>query len=66
MFWKLDLRPSSLEWLRLALSKGHNRVSVSLPLHLRMEEDPVSETSGYLVILDFQMMDKVQKPISSQ
>jgi hypothetical protein len=33
------------QWLRLALSKGPNRVGVSL--HLRTETDPVSETSYF-------------------
>jgi hypothetical protein len=37
-----------------------------LPLHLRTEADPFSEMLCYLVILDFRMMDKVQKPISSK
>jgi hypothetical protein len=45
---------------------GTNTVGVSLPLHLRTEADPVSETSCYLLILDFRTMDKVQKPVSSQ
>jgi hypothetical protein len=55
------------DWLLwLALSKGPNRVGVSLPFHLRTEADPASETSCYLVILDFQTVDEVQKPISSQ
>ena len=31
----------------------------------RTEADQVSETSCYLVILDFRTMDKVQKSISS-
>jgi hypothetical protein len=35
-------------------------------LHLRTEADPVSETSCYLIILNFRTMDRVQKPISSQ
>jgi hypothetical protein len=35
-----------VQWLRLTLSKGPNRVGVSL--HLRMETDPVSETSCFL------------------
>jgi hypothetical protein len=34
-----------VQWLRLALSKGPNRVGVSL--HLRMETDPVSEMSCF-------------------
>jgi hypothetical protein len=50
-FRKLDLFPSSgegrhlllVQWLRLTLSKGPNRVCVSP--HLRTETDPVSETS---------------------
>jgi hypothetical protein len=50
----------------LALSKGPNTVGVSLPLHLRTEADPVSETSCYRVILDFRTMNKVQKLINSQ
>jgi hypothetical protein len=54
-FQKLDLFLSSGEgrhifcWvqrLRLALSKGPNRVGVSP--HLRTETDPVSETSCFL------------------
>jgi hypothetical protein len=55
---------SIVQWLRLALSKGPNTVGVPLPL--RTEADPVSETSCYLVILDFWTMDEVQKPITSQ
>ena len=58
------LRP--LDGANLNHSKGPNTVSVSLHLHLRTEADPASETSCYLVILDFRTMDKVQKPISSQ
>ena len=54
-----------VQWLMLALSKGSNTVGVSLPLHLRTEADPVSETLCYLVTLDFRTVDKVQKPISS-
>jgi hypothetical protein len=34
-----------VQWLRLALSKGPNRVGVSL--HLRTETDPISETSCF-------------------
>jgi hypothetical protein len=34
-----------VQWLRLALSKGPNRVGVSL--HLRTETEPVSETSCF-------------------
>jgi hypothetical protein len=48
-FRKLDLFSSSGE-VRLALSKGPNRVVVST--HLRTETDPISETSClYLIIL---------------
>jgi hypothetical protein len=45
-------------------SKEPNRVGVSF--QLRTEADPVSETSCYLIILDFRTMDEVQKAISSQ
>jgi hypothetical protein len=47
-FRKLDLFPSSGEWLRLALSKGPNRVDVSP--HLRTAIDPVSETSCFYLL----------------
>jgi hypothetical protein len=46
--------------LRLALSKGPNRVGVS-PTHLRTETDPVSETLCSIVLLEYQRMDEVQK-----
>jgi hypothetical protein len=49
--------------IEVSLSKGPNRVGVSHPLHLRTEADPASKN---IVILDFWIMDKVQKPISSQ
>jgi hypothetical protein len=42
MHRKYKLLKSGLQWLRLVLSKGPNRVGVSL--HLRTETDPVSET----------------------
>jgi hypothetical protein len=58
--------PTLLGPLDRALSKGPNGVGVPLPLHLRTEADPFSEMSCYLVILDFRMMDEVQKPIRSQ
>jgi hypothetical protein len=41
-FQKLD---PVIQWLRSALSKGSNRVGVSL--HLKTETDPVSETSCF-------------------
>jgi hypothetical protein len=48
-----------LQGLRLALSKGPNRVGVT-STHLREETDPVSETSCFLI---FRIqMDKVHKP----
>jgi hypothetical protein len=55
-------------WLRLALSKGPNRVGVSL--HLRTERDPVSETSCFFFsffsnYLRIRTMDKVRKPSNS-
>jgi hypothetical protein len=52
-----------VQWLRLALSNGPNRVCVS-PCHLRTETDPVSETLCFLV---FRIPDdrQVQKPSSS-
>jgi hypothetical protein len=49
--------------LRLALSKGPNRIGVSP--HLRTETDPVSETSClffFLVIIEIRTMDKVRNP----
>jgi hypothetical protein len=55
------LPPQVVQWLRLALTKG----GVFLPFYLRTEACPVSETSCYLVILDFRTMDKVHNPISS-
>jgi hypothetical protein len=51
-----------LQWLRLALSKGLNWVGLPWPIHLRMETDPVSETS---CSLEYQTMEKVQKPTNS-
>jgi hypothetical protein len=48
--------------LRLALSKGPNRVDVSL--HLRKETDPVSETSYfYLLILESGQWTKSENPL---
>jgi hypothetical protein len=45
-------------WLRLALSKGPNRVGVSPP-HLRTERDPIAET---LCFIDFRIRDDEQSP----
>jgi hypothetical protein len=44
--------------MRLALSKGPNRVGVSPP-HLRTETDPVSETMCFLA---FRISDDEQSP----
>jgi hypothetical protein len=45
--WKKNMTFRKLvQWLRLALSNGPNRVGVSP--HLRAETDPVSETSCFL------------------
>jgi hypothetical protein len=52
-----------VQWLRLALSKGTNWVGVSPP-HLRMETDPVSETSSFL-FSRIPNDGKVQKPSNS-
>jgi hypothetical protein len=46
------------QWLRLGLSNGANRVGAS-SFYPRTEIDPVSET---LFLLEYQTMDKVQKP----
>jgi hypothetical protein len=44
------LERAILQWLRLALSKGPNWAGCFLPpFHLRMETDPVSEMSRFLV-----------------
>jgi hypothetical protein len=54
---------TNLNRLRLALSKGPNWVGVFFPpFYLRMETDPVSETS---CSFKHRMMDKVQKPRNS-
>jgi hypothetical protein len=45
-----------VQWLRLALFNGPN--TVSLPLTLRTETDPVSET---FCSLEYRTMDKIQK-----
>jgi hypothetical protein len=49
----------SLQWLRLALSKGSNRIGVSP--HLRTETDPASETSClfffFLVIIRIRRLE---------
>jgi hypothetical protein len=70
MFRKLNLFPSSsvekeahtlfgplerqVQWLRLALSNGPNRVGVSLslsfPSNLGKETDPVSETLSHVAL----------------
>jgi hypothetical protein len=50
---------TQIEWLRLALSKGP---VFSPHLRLRTETDPVSETS---CSLEYQTMEKVQKPSKS-
>jgi hypothetical protein len=52
--------------LRLALSKGPNRIGVSP--HLRTETDPVSERSClffFLVIIKIRTMDKFRNPSNS-
>jgi hypothetical protein len=58
---------TQVQWLRLALSKGPNRIGVSPPL--RMETDLVSETSClfffFLVTIKIRTMDKVQNPSNS-
>jgi hypothetical protein len=59
---------SVIQWLRLALSKGPNRVGVSPP-HPRMETDQFSETLCFLVSFwntGWWMMDKVPKPSISK
>jgi hypothetical protein len=53
-----------VQWLRLALSKGPNWVSVFSPLHLRTETDPVFETSCFYS-LECRTMEKVQKRSNS-
>jgi hypothetical protein len=63
-YWVFGLFPSFGQWLRLALSKGPNRVGVSL--HLRTETDPVSETSCFFLLsFKIRTMDKVRKPSNS-
>jgi hypothetical protein len=53
----------TIQWLRLALSKGPNWAGVFFPpFHLRMETDPVSEMS---CSFKHRTMDKVQKPRNS-
>jgi hypothetical protein len=49
-----------VQWLRLAFSRRLNRVAVLS--HLRTETDLVSETLGFIVSLEYRMMDKVPKP----
>jgi hypothetical protein len=59
----ISFRPQ-VTGLRLALSKGPNRVGVSP--QLRTETDPVSETSCFtLYFFRIQTMDEVRKPINS-
>jgi hypothetical protein len=53
---------ASLQWLMLAVSKLPNRGGVS-PSHLRMETDPVSETSCSLVS---RIPDEGQSPQTQQ
>jgi hypothetical protein len=51
------------QWLRLALSKRPNWVGVfSLPLHLRTETDPISETSCFYS-QEHRTMEKVQNSV---
>jgi hypothetical protein len=66
-YWVFGLHPSScilkttehgVQWLRLALSNGPNRVGVS-PSHLRTETNPVPETLCFLV---FRIPDDGQSP----
>jgi hypothetical protein len=42
------------------------RNKLSLPLHMRTETDPVSETLCSLAFLGYWMMDSVQKPNNSE
>jgi hypothetical protein len=68
-FRKLDLFSSSgegrhIQWLTLALSKGPNRVSVSL--HFRTEIDPVSEMSCSSNSLETKRWTKSENPIIPQ
>jgi hypothetical protein len=58
--------PHLNQWLRLAFSKGHNRVSVSFPSYLRTEIDPVPETLFFFWYLELWMMDKAQKHSNSE
>jgi hypothetical protein len=46
----------------LALSKGPNWVGVFSPLHMRMETNPVSETSCFYS-LEYQTMEKTKNPV---
>jgi hypothetical protein len=65
-YWVFGLvnHPSLVQWLRLALSKGHNWVGFFSPLHLRTETDLVSETS-FFYSSEYRTMEKVQKPSNS-
>jgi hypothetical protein len=69
-FWTLSTvqyskKVDNTSWLRLCLSKGPKRVGISPPAHLRIETDPISKTLCFLVLLEFQAMNKVQKPSNS-
>jgi hypothetical protein len=56
--WKQDLFPSLLQWLGLALSKGPNRVDVSLPL----PDDRNKSCFQNVVLLVFKIPDDGQSP----
>jgi hypothetical protein len=60
MLGPLERANLQAHWLRLALSKGPNRVCV-FPSHLRTDTDPVSET---LCFLTFRIPDDGQNPES--
>jgi hypothetical protein len=60
--WNNSKGASDIRWLKLALSKGTNRVGVS---HLKAETDPVSGTLCFVVILNFWRMNEVHKPCDS-
>jgi hypothetical protein len=53
-----------VQWLRLALSKGPNWAGIFLP-HLRTEQIPFP-THCIFWFLEYQMLDKAQKPSNSE
>jgi hypothetical protein len=57
------LERANLQGLMLTLSNRYNRAGI--PIHLRTETDPVSETLCFLVF-EYRTMEEVQKPSSSE